>query len=293
MHTVVAAGERKRTNSRCPLANTSQPSTSHLLAMRPYWRFSHMPMCELSHVAIAWAWSDALRGRMIQQLRNSKNCRKVPAFVMRVRLLTIGSSDVRGKSFGTVFLPGNFTGVPWDCCKGTLWDPAIFGPKDDWKCACGKYSGREFDGFICDICGTRLGVSRKLQSSRFGHIELTEPVSHPLLPDCLLSTIPVLPIAYRSESDAVDLNYLYNRVLLANAKLEGRGDRPDHQESQSLSIAILQLFINESSTDPVTRNGRKLRSILHYAFSGNQSFLDIGIFMFALCIKCGLIDNGQ
>ncbi len=61
--------------------------------------------------------------------------------------------------------------------KDGLFCEAIFGPKKDWQCYCGKYKNVRYRGVVCDKCGvevTRSAVRRE----RMGHIELVAPVAH-------------------------------------------------------------------------------------------------------------------
>ncbi len=53
----------------------------------------------------------------------------------------------------------------------------IFGPVKDYECACGKYSGKKYEGTVCEKCGVRV-ESRDARRRRFGHIELAAPVTH-------------------------------------------------------------------------------------------------------------------
>src|SRR5262245_47729605 len=53
----------------------------------------------------------------------------------------------------------------------------IFGPTNDYECACGKYKRMKVAGVICDKCGVELTRAR-VRRERMGHIELASPVSH-------------------------------------------------------------------------------------------------------------------
>lgn len=53
----------------------------------------------------------------------------------------------------------------------------IFGPVKDYECACGKYSGKKYEGTVCEKCGVRV-ESKDARRRRFGHIELAAPVTH-------------------------------------------------------------------------------------------------------------------
>ncbi len=61
--------------------------------------------------------------------------------------------------------------------KHGLFDERIFGPVEDYECACKKYRGIRYKGIVCEKCGvevTRAIVRRE----RMGHIDLCIPVSH-------------------------------------------------------------------------------------------------------------------
>ena len=61
--------------------------------------------------------------------------------------------------------------------KFGLFDERIFGPVEDYECACKKYRGIRYKGIVCEKCGvevTRAIVRRE----RMGHIDLCIPVSH-------------------------------------------------------------------------------------------------------------------
>ncbi|MFN6991415.1 MAG: DNA-directed RNA polymerase subunit beta', partial [Fervidobacterium sp.] len=61
--------------------------------------------------------------------------------------------------------------------KEGLFCEKIFGPVKDYECACGKYSGKKYEGTVCEKCGVRV-ESKDARRRRFGHIELAAPVTH-------------------------------------------------------------------------------------------------------------------
>ncbi|MEO0246716.1 MAG: DNA-directed RNA polymerase subunit beta' [candidate division WOR-3 bacterium] len=60
---------------------------------------------------------------------------------------------------------------------GGLFCERIFGPVQDYKCACGRYSGRKYRGTKCPSCGVEV-LPKKVRRERMGHIELAVPVAH-------------------------------------------------------------------------------------------------------------------
>jgi hypothetical protein len=104
--------------------------------------------------------------------------------------------EVWSWSFGLMKARRPSAGVAWREQRGTLDDQAIFGTVRDMQCACGKYEGATFRGMICDWCGVKVTMPA-VRRERFGHIELREPVAHPLGDGGpALAAFPVLPAAF-------------------------------------------------------------------------------------------------
>lgn len=61
--------------------------------------------------------------------------------------------------------------------KGGLYAEEIFGPEEDYKCACGKYEGKKYEGITCEKCGVLITDS-SVRRENMGHIELASPVIH-------------------------------------------------------------------------------------------------------------------
>lgn len=59
---------------------------------------------------------------------------------------------------------------------GGLFCEQIFGPREDWKCACEQQGGTE-RGSVCHVCRVEL-TEAKVRRERMGHIELAAPVAH-------------------------------------------------------------------------------------------------------------------
>ena len=121
--------------------------------------------------------------------------------------------DVHSWSFGAVRAVRCPNRTGWREDRFTLDDEAIFGPKLDYQCACGKYRGQEHDRLICDLCGVKVTTS-KCRHGRFGHIDFAGQVRHPLgEPADLLAAFPVLPAAFRESSAGIVLDTLYENVV--------------------------------------------------------------------------------
>ena len=100
-----------------------------------------------------------------------------PAIRALYRIAT--THDVRSWSFGQLKAVRTPNASSWQEMKGSLDDQAIFGPRHDFVCACGKYEGGRHKNMICDLCGVKVAPAR-IRRSRFAHIELSTPVPHPL-----------------------------------------------------------------------------------------------------------------
>ena len=61
--------------------------------------------------------------------------------------------------------------------KGGLFCEKIFGPTNDWECACGKYKKIKHKGIVCDRCGVEVTLA-KVRRERMAHIDLAVPVVH-------------------------------------------------------------------------------------------------------------------
>lgn len=61
--------------------------------------------------------------------------------------------------------------------RGGLFAEEIFGPENDYECACQKYRGRKYEGITCEKCGV-LVTSSEVRRSNMAHVELASPVVH-------------------------------------------------------------------------------------------------------------------
>jgi hypothetical protein len=172
-----------------------------------------------------------------------------PVLVMKA----LGDDDMRSRSFGQVKIAGEEPAKTWQLAKGTLHDPVIFGHTADWVCACGTTRGRR-PGWICHVCGVRIGRARHLRATRFGHIGLEEPVAHPLVPDASIAVVPVLPIRLRApDKYGGDLNFLYSELV-----------RVRQGPSSLVARRVSELYCNDWLAEPRMSAGRVLRSLLYY-----------------------------
>lgn len=59
--------------------------------------------------------------------------------------------------------------------KEGLFCAVIFGPIEDFRCLCGKYSGQRYRGHVCERCGVEI-TSKRVRRERMGKKTLAYPL---------------------------------------------------------------------------------------------------------------------
>jgi hypothetical protein len=67
---------------------------------------------------------------------------------------------------------------------------------------------------ICDRCGVKLAL-KSSRATRFGHIELPDPIPHPFSSDQMLECFPVVPALLMQSPGGKGLPDLYDRLIVA------------------------------------------------------------------------------
>jgi hypothetical protein len=132
------------------------------------------------------------------------------------------SDLIRSWSFGAIKArrdsslgawPGGWVGP-----RGTLDDPAIFGPVHDFECACHQYVGQQFKGIICHKCGVKVGP-RSLRGRRFAHMNLKSEVPHPFFGEVAkLEVLPIVPADLWESAAGEPLARLYDELVECNER---------------------------------------------------------------------------
>ncbi len=95
-----------------------------------------------------------------------------------VRVLIPRAEEVRSRSHGEVTTSDTLDFGTLKPLPGGLFCEQIFGPVNDWQCACKGCIGAEFAGRVCPTC--KVEVTRSdVRRERWGHLELPSPVCHP------------------------------------------------------------------------------------------------------------------
>jgi hypothetical protein len=136
-----------------------------------------------------------------------------PFLAVRYRIAT--SHEIRSWSFGLVRSRRPADATAWQDQRGTLDDQGIFGPLQEYHCACGKYEGERYRGMICDRCGVKL-ASPSVRRERFGHIELGAELQHPLgKENNQIAAFPVIPAVFLASSAGDRLAQCYETLAEA------------------------------------------------------------------------------
>ena len=100
-----------------------------------------------------------------------------PDDIAYVRLGLASPEEIRSWSKGEVTESETINYRTHKPERGGLFAEEIFGPVNDYECACGKYKGRKFEGITCEKCGV-LVTDSGIRRVNMGHIELASPVVH-------------------------------------------------------------------------------------------------------------------
>lgn len=101
-----------------------------------------------------------------------------PFTITGVRIGLASPAQIRSWSSGEVKEPTTINYRTQKPEKDGLFCERIFGPTQDWTCACRKYIRQRRAGQVCEQCGVALAPAR-VRRERMGHIELSVPVVHP------------------------------------------------------------------------------------------------------------------
>ena len=94
-----------------------------------------------------------------------------------VRISLASPEQIHEWSYGEVTKPETINYRRLRPEKNGLFCEAIFGPKKDWQCYCGKYKRIRYRGIVCEKCGVEVTHSR-VRRERMGHIDLATPIAH-------------------------------------------------------------------------------------------------------------------
>jgi DNA-directed RNA polymerase subunit beta' len=108
-------------------------------------------------------------------LRSARIRPQIAGEQMTLHVMT--DDEVLRASYGEVTDTKSLESVTQQPTRAGLFSEQIFGPVQEWHCACGKYRRRKYSGTTCEKCGVEL-ADRYARRRRTGHIELPAPVIH-------------------------------------------------------------------------------------------------------------------
>ncbi len=97
--------------------------------------------------------------------------------IKRVKLQLAPPAAVLGWSHGEVTESETINYRTHRAERGGLYAEEIFGPANDYECACGKYKGKKYEGITCEKCHV-LVTDSSVRRVNMGHIQLASPVVH-------------------------------------------------------------------------------------------------------------------
>jgi DNA-directed RNA polymerase subunit beta-beta' len=111
------------------------------------------------------------------KIRIYKN-NKIPQYEKIISFALVSPEDILKTSNGEVLNTETLnyrTNTPE---KNGLFCEAIFGPINNYECACKKYSQKKYHRIVCDKCGVTV-LHSSARRKRRGHIQLAYPMIHP------------------------------------------------------------------------------------------------------------------
>ena len=103
--------------------------------------------------------------------------RKNKHHISKITISLSSPEDILERSHGEVTEPETINHRTYRPEPKGLLCERIFGPNEDFKCACKKYKGIAYKNNVCDRCGVEVN-ERKVRRERMGHIQLATEVVH-------------------------------------------------------------------------------------------------------------------
>ena len=96
--------------------------------------------------------------------------------IRRVKLQLAPPSVILGWSHGEVTESETINYRTHRAERGGLYAEEIFGPANDYECACGKYKGKKYEGITCEKCHVLVTDSsvRRVNTVSYTHLRAHE-----------------------------------------------------------------------------------------------------------------------
>jgi DNA-directed RNA polymerase subunit beta' len=159
--------------------------------------------------------------------------------IARLRISLASPEQIRAWSCGQVTKPDTINYQTNQPEKDGLFCERIFGPLQDWTCACRKYRHARTPGFVCERCGVEVAPSR-VRRERMGHIELATPVVHSWLARGTPSILAILlDLSPRQLSSVL----AYNGYLVTEVHAKRQGEIATSLEEENEAEQELYHFL--------------------------------------------------
>ena len=155
-----------------------------------------------------------------------------PEDIARVRVGLASPEEIRSWSKGEVTESETINYRTHKPERGGLYAEEIFGPINDYECACGKYRGRKFEGIVCEKCHV-LVTDSSVRRVNMGHITLASPVVHFWFIQGISSPLSILLGIKRNTLRRII--YYETEPLSQKQRLITSSDDPDLEPGELLS----------------------------------------------------------
>lgn len=192
-----------------------------------------------------------------------------------LKLRVASPEEILSWSYGEVTKPETINYRTQKPEKEGLFSEAIFGPTQDWKCYCGKYTRIRYKGIVCDRCGVE--VTRSIvRRERMGHIKLASPVAH----IWFLRGIPSR-IATVLDVSLVDIErviYFASYIVMqVNDELKAEAMKKIESEFRSLLKNAAQETEKEKIKEQRDKEKENLRNLKKYQIISELEFRDLSL----------------
>lgn len=154
-------------------------------------------------------------------------------------------------SFGEIKNSKTLNGSTFEPEIGGLFCPQVFGPSQNYQCACRSDQSRQIKNRKCENCGVLISTSN-IRRWRMGHISLASPITNTLI---LKNILPYLEQLLEISSKAIkDLVYFNSYIILdqGNSLILQKKQILAHKVDSELIVKVLDEIIQagEAKSSP-------------------------------------------
>ena len=192
-----------------------------------------------------------------------------------LKLKVASPEDILTWSYGEVTKPETINYRTQKPEKEGLFSESIFGPTQDWKCYCGKYSRIRYKGIICDRCGVEITRSI-VRRERMGHIRLASPVAHIWFLRGVPSRVASILDTSLPELEKV-IYFAAYIVMSVNEELKAEAMKKMETELRSLLKNTPTETERERIKNQLEKEKENLRGLKSYQILSELEFRDLSL----------------